>query len=192
MIECSAFVPQKQPFMLILFLQLLNLSRFTHFSWGKIWFRRFAPCKRFDISQLCGHLNIFVSKRCYERISEKIIGSTIFECSNILIYLSHSALGIFWANPEHMERTLRQHSLNQQSAPTSLDMLTLFHTRGMHWAQPTFLQLSHLGPCYKFHFQLPLQSSSYHGHHSQDDIGIGRILVLVIILKKTILSVKNF
>ena len=23
------------------------------FSWGKIWFGRFAPCKRFDILQLC-------------------------------------------------------------------------------------------------------------------------------------------
>ena len=29
-----------------------NLSRFTHFSWGKIWFERFALCKKYDISQL--------------------------------------------------------------------------------------------------------------------------------------------
>ena len=35
---------------------MLNLSRFTRFSWGKIQFGRFAPCKRFDISQLCGEL----------------------------------------------------------------------------------------------------------------------------------------
>ena len=25
---------------------MLNLSRFTRFSWGKIWFGRFAPCNR--------------------------------------------------------------------------------------------------------------------------------------------------
>ena len=31
---------------------MLNLSRFTRFSWGKIQFGRFARCKRFDISQL--------------------------------------------------------------------------------------------------------------------------------------------
>ena len=31
---------------------MLNLSWFTHVSWGKIWFGRFAPCKRFDILQL--------------------------------------------------------------------------------------------------------------------------------------------
>ena len=45
MIECSTFVFQKLLF-------VLNLSRFTRFSWGKIWYGRFAPCKRFDISQL--------------------------------------------------------------------------------------------------------------------------------------------
>ena len=32
---------------------MLNLSRFTHFSWGKIWIKRFALCKKYDISQLC-------------------------------------------------------------------------------------------------------------------------------------------
>ena len=31
---------------------MLNLSQFTHFSWGKIWFARFALCKRHDILQL--------------------------------------------------------------------------------------------------------------------------------------------
>ena len=33
---------------------MLNLSRFTRLTWGKIWLGRFAPCKRFDISQLWG------------------------------------------------------------------------------------------------------------------------------------------
>ena len=30
-----------------------KLSRCTRFSLGKIWFEGFAPCKIFDISQLC-------------------------------------------------------------------------------------------------------------------------------------------
>ena len=29
------------------------MSRFTRFSWGKIWFVDIGPCKRFDIFQLC-------------------------------------------------------------------------------------------------------------------------------------------
>ena len=32
--------------------KVLDLSRFTRFLGGKIWFERFAPCKRFDILQL--------------------------------------------------------------------------------------------------------------------------------------------
>ena len=32
---------------------MLNLLQFARLSWGKIRFGRFAPCKRFDISQLC-------------------------------------------------------------------------------------------------------------------------------------------
>ena len=39
---------------------MFNLSWFTHFSWGKIWFERFALCKRYDISQLCSS-----SSSCY-------------------------------------------------------------------------------------------------------------------------------
>ena len=30
-----------------------NMSRFTRFSRGKIWFGNIVPCKRFDIFQLC-------------------------------------------------------------------------------------------------------------------------------------------
>ena len=33
---------------------MLNLLRLTRFSWGKIWFGKFDPCKRIDILQLCG------------------------------------------------------------------------------------------------------------------------------------------
>ena len=29
------------------------MSRFTHFSRGKIWFGDIGPCKRFEILQLC-------------------------------------------------------------------------------------------------------------------------------------------
>ena len=32
------------------------MSRFTRFSWGKIWFDDIGPCKRFDILQLWLHL----------------------------------------------------------------------------------------------------------------------------------------
>ena len=31
---------------------MLNLSQFTHFSWGKIWFATFDLCKKIEISQL--------------------------------------------------------------------------------------------------------------------------------------------
>ena len=33
------------------------MSRFTRFSWGKIWFVDIGPCKRFDIFQLCSCFN---------------------------------------------------------------------------------------------------------------------------------------
>ena len=39
--------------------------------------------------------NIFVSKKWYERISEYIFGSKIFEYSNIRIYSSHSGAELF-------------------------------------------------------------------------------------------------
>ena len=32
---------------------MLKMSRFMHFSRGKIWFDDIGPCKRFDILQLC-------------------------------------------------------------------------------------------------------------------------------------------
>ena len=41
------------------------MSRFTRFSWGKIQFGRFAPCKRFDISQLCLYLPLFFICPCF-------------------------------------------------------------------------------------------------------------------------------
>ena len=44
---------------------MLNLSRFARFSWGKIWFGGFAPCKRFDILQLCISKNPPVSKKMW-------------------------------------------------------------------------------------------------------------------------------
>ena len=34
-------------------IEVLNLSRFTRLSLGKIWFERFDMCQFFDISQLC-------------------------------------------------------------------------------------------------------------------------------------------
>ena len=34
-----------------------KLLRIGHFSWGKIWFENFTPCKGIDISQLCWWYN---------------------------------------------------------------------------------------------------------------------------------------
>ena len=38
------------------------MSRFMHFSWGKIGFKRFALCKRYDILQLC-LVSLYISIR---------------------------------------------------------------------------------------------------------------------------------
>ena len=43
LIEFSAFSLQKLP---IVSIQILDLSQFTCFSWGKIWFERFDLCKK--------------------------------------------------------------------------------------------------------------------------------------------------
>ena len=40
-------------FHLIYMCKFSNLKRL---SWGRIWFERFAPCKRFDIMHLCDYL----------------------------------------------------------------------------------------------------------------------------------------
>ena len=53
LIELSTLVHQNYPFCTFYFTSVPKLSLFTRFSWGKIQFKGFAPCKRIDISQLC-------------------------------------------------------------------------------------------------------------------------------------------
>ena len=53
LIDLSTFVHQNYPFCTFYLTSVPKLSLFTRFSWGKIQFKYFAPCKRIDISQLC-------------------------------------------------------------------------------------------------------------------------------------------
>ena len=53
LIELLIFVQQNYHVCTFHLTQVPKLSLFTRFSWGKIQIRDFAPCKRFDISQLC-------------------------------------------------------------------------------------------------------------------------------------------
>ena len=46
------FLLQNHIFNKMTSLKTPKLLRTTHFSWGKIWFEKFAPCKRIDILQL--------------------------------------------------------------------------------------------------------------------------------------------
>ena len=54
LIEFSAFPPWSSQLSPFCWIYVLNLSQFTLFSWGKIWFKRFALCKENYISQLLG------------------------------------------------------------------------------------------------------------------------------------------
>ena len=46
-----------------------------HFSWGKIWFGRIAPCKIFDISQLCAGVNDRQKGHTDEYTGESVLGT---------------------------------------------------------------------------------------------------------------------
>ena len=52
LIEVSAFSPRRSHFSQFQSVKVSNLSWFSRFSRGKIWFERFDLCKKIDISQL--------------------------------------------------------------------------------------------------------------------------------------------
>ena len=61
---------------------MLNLSRFTRFSWGKILKERFALCKEIDISQLCIYYQIADTQKIYEYII--LLQLKLFQDSQLL------------------------------------------------------------------------------------------------------------
>ena len=82
---------------------MLNLSRFTRFSWGKFWFRRFTPCKRFDISQLCCPVNKFSE---YGESSKSCECVESVGANNNNQHIPHQVWYAIWSSVKHRWQTL--------------------------------------------------------------------------------------
>ena len=71
-IKFIIFLLQNHIFRKLSSLKTPKLLRFTHFSWGKIWFENFAPCKNIDIMQFCGKIDGKICGKINIKIGEKI------------------------------------------------------------------------------------------------------------------------
>ena len=69
LVEELTVVLQKVSMLLVLFNLSAKIVTIYAFSSGKIWFEGFAPCKRFDISQLC--LEVEFVPNCLDGVSRQ-------------------------------------------------------------------------------------------------------------------------
>ena len=69
LVEELTVVLQKVSMLLVLFNLSAKIVTIYAFSSGKIWFEGFAPCKRFDILQLC--LEVEFVPNCLDGVSRQ-------------------------------------------------------------------------------------------------------------------------